>query len=213
MTSMDTRSVLLLEALRAGNRAGCFSLVREWERENMSSGTLYNNVLFPALSELGRLWERNQIGIADEHIASEIVRQIIAYKASQIETSVTAKGTAIVGCVPDEQHDIPALALANLLEEDGWQTRFFGASVPRADIVDLAARLQPGLACLVVKTVPRMDAAIRLIAELRAAAPAMRVMVGGIHEPALRTVLKPHVDAFADCPVSAVETANTLAAV
>ena len=211
MTTPDARRDALLDVACGGERRACFDLARQWEAEGITAREFYNDIVLRALAELGHRWERNELSIAEEHIATEIIREVVAFKASAIRPALADKGIALVGCVPGEQHDIAGLILSNLLEEDGWSTRFFGQSVPKEDIVALAARMQPALACLIARTLPRLDSTVELAREIGAASPRTRIIVGGIDSPALRSILRPYVHGFADCPVTAVTTANSLA--
>ncbi len=210
-TDIELKFKSLMERLRESDRPACLEMAREWSREGMDDRVFYVDLLLRSLVEIGRLWERNGMNIAEEHAATDIVRQMIILRASLDGPREAEKGDAIVGCVPYEMHDIPALILSNLLEKDGWRVRFFGADVPKPDIVEMALKTRPDIACFTVKTLPRLESAVELFNDLRTASPGTRIIVGGVDSPSLRAVLEAQVDAFADCPLSAVKKAGAFA--
>ncbi len=96
-------------------------------------------VVMPFLREVGELWDRGEIGVAQEHFASNLVRHHLAH-----QTFGTARGPepVVLACPPGELHDIPLLAFGLVLSRRGAAVRFLGASTPMAEVaaVTRAAR-------------------------------------------------------------------------
>lgn len=199
-----------VDALRTGDRRRCFSLVREWEQQGLPNDVLATDILIPALVQFGDHWEKNEQGIVEEHVASQIVRQILAYKAVIMKPSTPNGKTAMIGCVPEEQHDLASLFLANALEEAGWKVIHYGTSVPVHDIVQAVGFYKPELMCLTMKSLGSLDATLQLLEKLRTAHAGVKVMIGGVSLPAVRSVLAPHVDVFADSLTHGVTAAEGL---
>ena len=76
-------------------------------------------------------------------------------------------------------HQIGANMVADVLENDGWDVEFLGTDAPHSGIVD-AVRAQEadllGISATMLFNVPNV---IRLIAEVRAVSPKVRVLLGG----------------------------------
>ncbi|MBR9977917.1 MAG: cobalamin B12-binding domain-containing protein, partial [Bacteroidetes bacterium] len=187
-----------LQCLHSGDRRRCFDRVREWEEQGIPNEDLYSDILIPALVRFGEDWERNEQGVVEEHVATQIVRHILAHKAVTLVPRRTRNHSAMVGCVPDEQHDLASLIMANVLEEDGWRVFHYGTSVPKYDLLQALRRRQPDLLCLTTKSISGLDGTLRLLSELRAELPEMKIMLGGGLTPHLRALLSPHVDVIAD---------------
>ncbi len=202
---------LFIAALREGDRRRSFALVREWEQNGLPDDLLYNEILIPALVRFGDNWESNDQGVVEEHVASQIVRHILAYKAVTMESDVSPGKTAMVGCVPDEHHDLASLFMANALEDAGWRVVHYGSSAPVRDIVQAVGRYRPDLLCLTMKSLGCLDATLKLLEQLRATYPELKIMVGGISQPSMRAILAPHVDVFADSLTHGVAAAGELA--
>jgi MerR family transcriptional regulator, light-induced transcriptional regulator len=108
--------------------------------------------LQPVMVEIGERWRQNQINVVAEHFASQFVRRKLAGLLSVFEGS--ARGaTIIVGCAPEELHDLGTLLAALFLTRRGWRVIYLGAQVPHADLIATAQTLKPALVCLSAATV------------------------------------------------------------
>jgi hypothetical protein len=90
---------------------------------------LVQGLLGPAQAEVGRRWETNQWGVADEHVATAITDAVLGALAWRIDT-VEDQGHVVVTCAEGEWHSLPARMAAELLRLHGWQVTFLGASTP-----------------------------------------------------------------------------------
>lgn len=57
-----------VQYLIEGNRPKCSAYTRDYLARKNSVMDLYEHVFKPALYEVGRLWETNQISVATEHL-------------------------------------------------------------------------------------------------------------------------------------------------
>jgi MerR family transcriptional regulator, light-induced transcriptional regulator len=132
--------------------------------------------LAPALVEIGTLWEHGEIGIAQEHLASGLVRSGLQKLLSDARAGL--RGTAVLACAPGEQHEIGLLMLAVLLRADGWQVAYLGADTPCADAFALANALGARAVCF---STTLADSARGLAQELtaRRRTANQAVLVGG----------------------------------
>jgi methanogenic corrinoid protein MtbC1 len=58
------------------------------------------------------------------------------------------RGTAVLACGPGERHELGLLALAVLLQADGWLAVYLGADTPLEAAVTTAIRTDADLLCL-----------------------------------------------------------------
>ncbi len=62
--------------LLEGNNRMCLSLATNYlEKKNIID--LYDNLIRESLYEIGRLWEFNQISVAEEHVVTVVVESVI----------------------------------------------------------------------------------------------------------------------------------------
>jgi methanogenic corrinoid protein MtbC1 len=171
----------LLEALRAGDSGAARALVGRMQTAGIAASDIYLQILAPAMVAIGELWERNELTVAEEHLATAITERLIASLSPSFEPAGTcgALGTALIGCVAGERHMLGARMLADLLRLRGWRVLDLGADVPGADWVKLAARFHADLAAISVNMPGNLASARELVAQLRAANPSILVLVGG----------------------------------
>jgi len=138
--------------------------------------TAFARVLGPALVEIGELWQKGELSVAQEHLATSTVRAALQRLLSDPRGRV--RGTAVLACAPGERHEIALLMLAVLLRADGWEVAYLGPDTPVADAVALAGELE---ASALVFSATRGEAAATLRADLLAAEVPdhLRVVLGG----------------------------------
>ncbi|TQJ10763.1 methanogenic corrinoid protein MtbC1 [Lapillicoccus jejuensis] len=133
-----------------------------------------SSVLMPFLRHVGARWESGQLSVAQEHWASQLVRNRLAGLWDRV--SVTDGPVALVACPPGERHDIAPLAFCVLLAHAGWQARFYGADTPLPDLAAVAARVRPDV---VVLAASRRSAFLARAQEVRRLALDHTVAIAG----------------------------------
>ena len=147
----------------------------------LESGTdpesVYLDVLAPALYEIGLRWERDELGIAAEHLASSVTESVMAELAARMRRTSPSRGAAVVACVGEELHRIGSRAVADFLEGAGWDVDYLGAMVPVEQIV--AASRGASVVALSITMPGRVPELARACEELRKLDPAPFVAAGG----------------------------------
>jgi methanogenic corrinoid protein MtbC1 len=114
--------------------------------------TVLISVLQPAMVEVGERWHRGEINIATEHFATQLVRRKLAGLLNIFENSAQ-RATIVVGCAPDELHDLGILMISLFLVRRGWRVVYLGAQVPLIDLIMTVRALKPALVCLSASTI------------------------------------------------------------
>lgn len=164
----------------AGDRREAYRLVVE---EALSLGAcvvdVQSKVIRVAQDRIGTLWETNQISIAQEHLATGI-SQVVMARLYDCEAPPRRNGKHIaMACVEGELHDMPARLVADYLDYNGFAVRYFGASVPPRHLVT-ALQAEPVDLCALSATMTFHAPALReAVTAIRAALPALPIVVGG----------------------------------
>jgi DNA-binding transcriptional MerR regulator len=108
--------------------------------------TAIEQIVVPALHEVGDGRDGTFTEIAHEHLLSEAVRARLERLLS--DTRPAVRGNAVLACAPGERHELGLLALAALLQADGWGIGYAGADMPLDAAYDLARRLDADILCL-----------------------------------------------------------------
>ena len=143
----------------------------------LSVETASTMVILPALREIGRRWEDGEIGIAEEHFASNLIRA----RLLALSRGWGGGGThhAILACPPGEQHDIGLIVFGLALRDRGWRITYLGSDTPPATIEEAARRIGPDAIVLTALSPELIEAEEPGLREL---AQAHRLLLAGPDE-------------------------------
>ena len=143
----DTTSQYLA-GLLAGNRKVCSAIAKAYLDKNNSYIDLYEKVFRPALYEVGKLWEKNRITVADEHMATAITEGILNEYFEEIISSERVSKKAVVACVESELHQVGIKMVADVFEMNGWDSYFLGTGIPVKELIAFIHSMEPDLLAL-----------------------------------------------------------------
>lgn len=159
---------LYLQAIRAGERRAALAVALEALRAGATVAEVYGEILQPAQIEIGRLWERNEATVAEEHMATAVTQYVVAQLYSRLEIPEATRGRALVTGVRGELHQLGANMVADVLEADGWDVRFLGTQLPHGGVLQAIEEHQPrlvGISATVLLSLPAVADLIRAIRE------------------------------------------------
>lgn len=151
----------------------------------MKAPELYQRVIAPAMHEIGRLWERGAITVADEHLATALTHRVLAALRPPLPIELDGaaepipQGRVLLAAVEGEQHALGLRMAADILDDAGFHTIYLGADVPTGALRQAISSFSPDRLVLSA-TMP--DLAPRLAevsGSLRKEHPRMGLMVGG----------------------------------
>lgn len=168
-----------LEALVAADPPAARELIRSAREAGMDVPPLLLDVIAPALREVGDRWERGEITVAHEHLASEVSASLVAELAERVRQPPTAGRLAVVACTPGEEHCVAAHMVEALLEAQGWEVLYLGRSLPVDDLAGLVDGERPDAVALSTTLPTGVDGAAEAVGALRALDAPPVVLVGG----------------------------------
>jgi len=187
LQSMETELSVYLQAVLAGDRKAALTVAMEALGDGNQVGDLYQELLAPAQVQIGRMWERNQISVADEHLATAITQYVVAQLYTYLETPSHSRGRAVVTGVEGELHQIGANMVADMLESDGWNTRFLGTQLPHRDVIQTMGDFEPRILGISAAMLFNLSSVADLVEMARRHfGSAVKILVGGrafMHSP------------------------------
>ena len=161
-----------LQAVLAGDRRRAFGVVDAAREAGVGLRELYLEVFQPALREVGRLWQENRITVADEHLATAITQTAMSRLYDDLFTGAApARRLLVAACADHERHEVGLRMICDLLEMEGWDTVFLGATVPVEDLVETVRRREPDVVALSASIAPHLPRLRETIRALRAGIP------------------------------------------
>lgn len=128
-----------LAPVRNGERAAGSHLILDAVAEGTSVKDIYLDVFEPSQRELGRLWQMNQMSIAQEHYCTAVTQLIMSQLYSHIFNTPKNGRRLVATCVGTELREIGLGMVADFFEMDGWDTYFLGSSTPAGSVVQTVA--------------------------------------------------------------------------
>lgn len=170
-----------LQAVLAGERTVAGTLIKDAIAGGVSLRDIYLHVFQPAQHEIGRRWQRNEISVADEHLATAITQAIMSQLYPLLFSGPRKARTFVSACVGGELHEIGARMVADFFEMDGWNTYYLGANTPVEGIVKTICERNAHVAGISVTISYNLGAAEQVIREIRrdARCSKTKVIVGG----------------------------------
>ncbi len=137
-----------LDALLAGDRAGCKKNVNFLREQNLPIMDLYENVFKRSLYEVGELWEYNKISVAVEHLATSITEGLMNELFTENIGKNRKSKKVVVACVEKEDHQVGGRMVSDVFEKNGWDTLFLGANTPTNELIEFCELTQPDVISL-----------------------------------------------------------------
>jgi DNA-binding transcriptional MerR regulator len=134
----------LLEAVKRLDRDRLTVLLAEHRRE-MSLEQFGREIIMPFGEVLGDLWALGKLSITVEHLASEVVVQLLK---QELASGSNAGPVLLAACLPEEHHEWGFLVTLTQLKIRGWRIQYLGANLPLKDLADAAWTLVPQVVAL-----------------------------------------------------------------
>ena len=115
--------------------------------------TVLRDIVLPYLHELGDRWEHDEVTVAQEHFASNVIRGRLTGLARGWGGGLGPR--AVLACPPGELHDLPLLIFGIVLNRSGWRVDYFGTNTPIEELVTVVEQDSPDLVVLAAATSER----------------------------------------------------------
>jgi excisionase family DNA binding protein len=137
---------------------------------------LCEQVIAPALRQVGKEWATGEISIAQEHRASAICERLLAARIRQ--PAGRPRGIAVAATPPGERHGLPALMAAACLREDRWLVHHLASDLPVDEVAGLADQAGASIVVLSSAMTETAVQARKAAQSITAAHPRLKVLVG-----------------------------------
>ena len=150
MSVEDFSFDVLITFLMTQKLSESWDYLRQWKNAGrFSFNEFIYAVIIPVLNQIGDKWQNNEIGVSEEHLASEILRDLIFKfyieeentSQKQLEESKTWIGL----CAPSEKHDLILYLFSLIMRLNGWNVFFIGKSIPLKDLKKMIETHKPSV--------------------------------------------------------------------
>ncbi len=147
--------------------------------ENNNPLDIVNEEIVPALNVVGAGYEKGSVFLPGLLMSAEAAQAAFEVIKSKLPSGGADKFPVVIATVQGDIHDIGKNIVRLLLENYGFAVYDLGRDVAPEKIVEETLRVKApvvGLSALMTTTVPAMEETVK---QLRAAAPGVKIMVGG----------------------------------
>ena len=146
-----------------------------------SLDSIFETTVTQAMYEVGDLWIKGSVSVADEHLATRTVFTALQ-KLRGVMASHEPHGLTAICCAAEgELHELAVHLVTLILENKGWNVINLGANTPLFSLEEMVSRRRPQLVCISARTIANLDRAAAEFTQLRRVANRLgaRIVLGG----------------------------------
>lgn len=170
------------EFLQKGRAKNVKALVQQAIDEGVDPKVILNEGLLSGMSIIGAKFKNNEVFVPEVLVAARAMNAgLTILEPKLIEIGNEPVGTAVVGTVQGDLHDIGKNLVVMMLKGAGFEIHDLGVDVEPAAFIDKAEEVEADIICmsaLLTTTMPKMQDCIDLLKE-RDLRDKYVVMVGG----------------------------------
>jgi methanogenic corrinoid protein MtbC1 len=205
-----------LDTLLGGERSEGSRLILKAVAQGTSIKDIYLYVFEPSQHEIGRLWQMNQMSVAQEHYCTAATQLIMSQLYSAICNTPKNGRRLVATCVGGELHEIGLRMVADFFEMEGWDTYYLGSNTPASSIVQALTERKADVLAISTTMTFHIKLVVDVIERVRAVdtGRSIKILTGGYPfniEPELWRQVG--ADGYAPNAEQAITIVNTLMAI
>jgi 5-methyltetrahydrofolate--homocysteine methyltransferase len=163
-----------------GSRDGLFDDLAEKLKQGARPLQIINGPLMKGMDEVGRLFNANQLIVAEVLQSAESMKAAVSYLEPHMDkVNSSARGKVLLATVKGDVHDIGKNLVDIILSNNGFEVVNLGIKVPPEALIQAVREHKPdvvGLSGLLVKSAQQM---VATATDLKAAGVDLPLLVGG----------------------------------
>ena len=170
-----------LRLLLAGDELEAGAALVDAYLAHHSLDSIFETPVTQAMHEVGDLWLKGSITVADEHLATRVVFTALQKLRNVIVPHEPNGLKAIVCASEGELHELAVHLVTLILESTGWKVINLGANTPLFSLQEMVSRQRPQLVCISAQAIANLDRAAAEFAQLRRVANRLesKIVLGG----------------------------------
>jgi len=129
--------------------------------------TLFDETITKAMHQIGDLWFKGSITVADEHLATRVVISALQTLSAAM-MPVPPSGLKAICCgIEGDLHELPVQLSRIILESEGWEVQSLGPNTPLFALSEMVTRQRPQLVCIAARSISDLDRATAEYSQLR----------------------------------------------
>lgn len=166
--SLEDGKPVMLKALLDQDKSLLHSMMADWCYDGHPLYAIFDATASPVFHEIGSMWERGEVDVAEERAACTLFQQVVLELAAKLKPKRQKDLLAVGGALTGDWYSLPVTMVDMVLREQGWRSLCLGGHLPAESMVSVVERHQPDLFWVSVSHVVDEDAFLRdqrLVAE------------------------------------------------
>ncbi len=155
MDALESPSALsahFLERAISGDVAGAAQVVLHADDLGMPLHTMFEEVLAPALVEVGERWKTEELSVGHEHEISHLARELIANLTLRHWSNEFGSPVILATTISGELHDLGLRMVVGLLRQRSAHVHYLGADVSSDILIEAIHNRRPDIVLLSIST-------------------------------------------------------------
>ncbi|WP_096201556.1 HD domain-containing phosphohydrolase [Bacillus sp. FJAT-45350] len=148
--------------------------------DGMRVEDIYTNIFAKILKEIGDKWEVGELTIAEEHIVSVLIREIMNIKLPNYIQEGITKGKVALLTLGTEQHKLPLKIVSDALEVNGWNIHNLEVTLPVNDLLAFLNKKKIDYVGFSVTMPHNLQLLKRVIERIQGHSPHIGILLGGL---------------------------------
>lgn len=179
MTDTDSKYDQYFNNLIKGKRNPCAEILDSLIVSEFNVRNIYEKLFQKGLYQVGRMWEKNKISVATEHLATSITENLMNRVYEKIPIVEPVQKKIVITSIENETHHIGGKMVADVFEMQGWDAIYLGGNTPAVELADFVEETKPDLVGLSVSVYFHMDTLVKTIDLLNKNFKTLPIIIGG----------------------------------
>jgi MerR family transcriptional regulator, light-induced transcriptional regulator len=179
--TLEKEAKLYLRSILQADRITASKLVNTAIESGINIKDIYISIFQASQHEIGRLWQTNQINVAQEHYCTAATQVIMSQLYPYVFRTKKNGHRLVATCVNGELHELGIRMVADFFEMEGWDTYYLGANTPVKSLLEALCQYQAEVLCISATINFNVSAISELVTSVRKSADTSKIiiLVGG----------------------------------
>lgn len=168
-----------MQSLLEKNSRNAMYLVQEFQKKGIPLDDIFAEIIAESMRRVGELWHTAQITVDTEHYCTSVTQMAMAQLYPSLFAQERRDKTLLCACPGTELHEMGARMVADIFENNGWDTIYLGAAVPADYLIASIRENHPNLVALSVTMPQHLLDCRKIVERIRKEFPDMKIAVGG----------------------------------
>lgn len=154
-------------------------MIQQFISQGIPINDIYVEILAESMRQIGEMWHTAKITVDTEHYCTSVTQMAMTQMYPLLFSQERKDRTILCACPGTELHEMGSRMVADLFENNGWDSIYLGATVPEDALLDSILQNTPDLVALSVTMPQHLITCKEITASIRQEFPDLKIAVGG----------------------------------